>query len=334
MKPYFKLILLFILAGSASKSFADDIVNFKNVWLEHDVKRDNAICMGIHVKFSVDDNKGKKVDVGVLFKDENGNFLQDINNRYTDSQGLVWVCSTSGKCTYTSSLFNDYTIYIPTSEIHGKKGKHNYTAVVYVKAKGTWYKSPITASFSLNQQYDYERCYACQGDGYKTCTTCNNLGMTLQVVQNRFPPYNYSRTYASCQICGGKKKINCVSCSGNGYKVKYETNYNSYANSNNYGSSYNGSNNYNYVQETPKTREVPCTECNATGLVVKKNNFGDACQCSNGSPLAITCYNKTKCYTCQQIHCPGIASHETCHNCKGVRTITEEYRNGSWYRKY
>ncbi|MBP3536554.1 MAG: sel1 repeat family protein [Muribaculaceae bacterium] len=71
-----------------------------------------------------------------------------------------------------------------------------------------------------------------------------------------------------------------------------------------------------------ETREVPCTWCNATGLVIPVYNR--LCGPSEN------CYD-IDCKVCGKRHCHHINRHELCPKCNGKGKRRQVKTNGSWY---
>lgn len=102
---------------SSGSSYLTPKGKIHKVWVEHNVMYGGQKCMKIHVKFEVDNMKGKSGDCVAWFYYENGNKLYDTNNRYSTINGQVSV-SESFTATYDGTLWNDFVLYIPNSELH------------------------------------------------------------------------------------------------------------------------------------------------------------------------------------------------------------------------
>lgn len=281
------------------------------------------MCLAIHCHFTVNQNKGKKIEVGVMFKDANGNWLQDINNRYSDSDGCVWVTSTS-KCHYNDSEWKNYTIYIPNKEIHCRKGSNKITAVVFIYAKGKWHKSKICPSFTKYEKEDYVRCSTCKGNGVRKCWRCDGAGRVENLGVSKFYPYNLVTTYNTCDICKGEKNISCSTCSGAGIISKGTNKPKSTLPSSGYytppSSSYQPE-----PKKEEKRRTVTCTWCNGTGLVL-----------SNVScPISwIKDCVDVYCKQCATTHCQDNTNHKECDACRGTGKLSQILIDGKWYNDY
>lgn len=102
---------------SSSSSYLTPKGKIHKVWVEHNVMYGGQKCMKIHVKFEVDNMKGKTGDCVAWFYYENGNKLYDTNNSYKTVNGQVSTSDTF-TATYDGSIWNDFIFYIPNSELH------------------------------------------------------------------------------------------------------------------------------------------------------------------------------------------------------------------------
>lgn len=87
------------------------------VWAEHNVMYDGKKCMEIHVKFEVDNMKGKTGRVIAYFYTDSGTALTDYNSSYRTTNGKVSV-GEDFTPSYDNSIWNDFVLYIPNSELH------------------------------------------------------------------------------------------------------------------------------------------------------------------------------------------------------------------------
>ena len=97
--------------------------NVLKVWVDHNQIENEIKGMQVHVKFRVNNFKGKQGTVNAYFFKENGNPLKDSNRDYYTTSGNV---STWGnfQLGYVNAIYNDYTLFIPNKELH-LYGKHN-----------------------------------------------------------------------------------------------------------------------------------------------------------------------------------------------------------------
>ncbi len=89
----------------------------ESVWVDHNQFQNFQKGMIIHVKFTVDNMKGKKGRCVAYFYYANGTALKDWNNRYCTTDGHV---STGEDFTpsYTNSTYHDFRIFMPYDELH------------------------------------------------------------------------------------------------------------------------------------------------------------------------------------------------------------------------
>ena len=65
-------------------------------------------------------------------------------------------------------------------------------------------------------------------------------------------------------------------------------------------------------QPTSTSREVPCTNCNGTGFVLKEYGIGHSFVHENA--------RMEKCSVCESVHCNMCANHTLCPACDGKKT--------------
>lgn len=96
----------------------------ENVAIEHDIYEDGVKGMKIHLKFFVQNMRGTLGRCVAYMYYEDGTPLKDTNglHRTTDGQ-----CSFGEDFTpsYDNSIFNDFVIFVPLTELEARKGKHN-----------------------------------------------------------------------------------------------------------------------------------------------------------------------------------------------------------------
>ena len=122
---------------SQSSNYDNNITNRKRVsadveqvWIEHNVFDSNGIKgMRIHVKFTVRGMLNKQGDCILYFYDENGDALKDKNERYWTSNGSV-CASKFFKPSYENSVYEDFKIFMPYSELHLKATTSCYFRVI------------------------------------------------------------------------------------------------------------------------------------------------------------------------------------------------------------
>lgn len=97
---------------------------FDKMWIEYDVTEAGQFGMRIHAKFSVMGMKGVKGYMAFFFQRENGTRLKSYDNKFQSKGNDVAVYKeiTPG---YDPAVYNDYSAFIPYSELHLTKGEHN-----------------------------------------------------------------------------------------------------------------------------------------------------------------------------------------------------------------
>ncbi|MCF0196733.1 MAG: hypothetical protein HUK03_05800 [Bacteroidaceae bacterium] len=91
------------MAGGASK------VEFKDLTLKHNVKKDGEFCMKTNVEFTVNDMKGQHIYCSLNVTDMDGNtivFTSPEGEEYTNNVSEILVESNS--CTVTVNFFSPY----------------------------------------------------------------------------------------------------------------------------------------------------------------------------------------------------------------------------------
>ena len=97
---------------------------FSKMWVEYDVTEAGQFGMRIHAKFSVTGMKGVKGYMVFFFERENGTRLKSYDNKFQSKANDVAVYRdiTPG---YDPAVYEDYSAFIPYSELHLTKGEHN-----------------------------------------------------------------------------------------------------------------------------------------------------------------------------------------------------------------
>jgi hypothetical protein len=80
--------------------------------------------MMTHVKFNTHNLKGKQCEVTEFFYFQSGEALNDFNQQYSSADGKVDATGFSTPL-YDNNICNDFTIFIPYSELHLPKGTIN-----------------------------------------------------------------------------------------------------------------------------------------------------------------------------------------------------------------
>lgn len=101
-------------ANTAQTSSSGPTAKIEKTWV---ILNQSNASVDIHVKFTIQNMKGKQGRVAAYFYDNNGNALRDTNKLYYTSDGCVAVHDdiTPG---YDDTVYNDLTLSIPYSELH------------------------------------------------------------------------------------------------------------------------------------------------------------------------------------------------------------------------
>jgi hypothetical protein len=116
---------------------------FKDIWVDYDVEESGVSGMRIHVKFTTYRMKNIPGYLAIYFMDTNGNYLKDKNNKYesTTNEVAVYREITPG---YDPADFNDYTVFMPYSELDLPDGKWNLRMDVKIIYKAGGLISDLT----------------------------------------------------------------------------------------------------------------------------------------------------------------------------------------------
>lgn len=109
-----------------------------NIWQDHNQLQDQSKGMLIHIKFETEGLKGHRLEVSAYFYHKNGNRLNDYDGCFRSADGQV---SVGGNTTpsYDSSIYNDFELYIPYSQLHmgNQSGRWNLKFQVQIHDKTT-----------------------------------------------------------------------------------------------------------------------------------------------------------------------------------------------------
>lgn len=174
-----------------------------------------------HFKVNVIGLKGKEIKVIIYIEHPKGTGVPDLNGSYKTYDGKVSANGT-GTPGYDDTIYNDFVVNIPNSEIHPLPGENTY----YVEAL-LWYgdkvldrtycdtftmsgpsKSPARNSGSSGVYYtppvsNSYPCGVCGGTG--RCSNCGGSGIS---------PNHAPGIRANCGACGGTGI--CATCRGRG----------------------------------------------------------------------------------------------------------------------
>jgi hypothetical protein len=94
------------------------------LWVEYDVSENNVKGMRIHVNFTVYNYKGRTGYCSAYFYKSDGTPLKDYNNAYNTSTGNVATSNTFVP-SFDNTIYNDYALFIPYTELHQSKGYYD-----------------------------------------------------------------------------------------------------------------------------------------------------------------------------------------------------------------
>jgi serine/threonine protein kinase len=98
--------------------------SFEKIWVDQNVYEKAGKGMKIHAKFTVRNVKNVRCRAVAYFHFDSGEPLKDFNDSYYTIGGHVSV-GVDFTPSYDDSVFKDFTLFIPYSELHLDKGKHN-----------------------------------------------------------------------------------------------------------------------------------------------------------------------------------------------------------------
>lgn len=100
--------------------------SFKELWIDQNVTEAGQQGIRIHVKFTAYAMKNLNSYLAVYFKDEDGDYLKDNNNKFKSTSGDVAVYRelTPG---YDPAEYSDLTVFMPYSELDLPNGTYNLT---------------------------------------------------------------------------------------------------------------------------------------------------------------------------------------------------------------
>lgn len=98
-------------------------VVISKVWIEYNIKKENADGILIHIKFDAYNLLNSECKMAVYFYTKNGIALVDKNGSYNTSDGKIAYMVTF-KPTYIRSVYSDFQIFMPYSELHQATGKN------------------------------------------------------------------------------------------------------------------------------------------------------------------------------------------------------------------
>ena len=130
-----KEVRIDITQGKAERS-----AEIESIWVDHNYWNYGIMGMRIHVKFSTYGmlNRSGRCVAYFYYDDASDTPLRDFNNLYSDTGGNV-CAGEKFKPKYESSVYNDFTIFIPYGELH-MAGSANlkFRIRIYDEASDEW----------------------------------------------------------------------------------------------------------------------------------------------------------------------------------------------------
>ena len=99
---------------------------FKDIWIDSGVTEGGQNGMRVHVKFTAYGMKNLDAYLAIYFMDEDGNYLKDNNDKLKSSAGDVAVYKDL-RPIYSPQNYDDYTVFMPYSELDLPNGNWNLT---------------------------------------------------------------------------------------------------------------------------------------------------------------------------------------------------------------
>lgn len=140
--------------NSYSSSVPEISGSIDNIWTDFNVVENYKKGMRIHVKFNVNNMRGKKGKVCIYFKYANGSELNGSIYQYITPNGKVTV---QGEFVpnYDNTIFNDYSLFIPYEALNMASGKHKLAFYVqlfeYTKGSGHNFVTSNDTNFDFSK---------------------------------------------------------------------------------------------------------------------------------------------------------------------------------------
>jgi hypothetical protein len=143
-KYKFHVILWDKSASTASELVRSDWVEFiytysrvakiEKVWVDYGASENGVDGMMIHIKMTTYNLKSKQCEAAAYFYTASGVALDDKNNKYCTVNGKV-SCGKTFTPTYDNTLFEDFTMFMPYSELHiTQDGEYNFFVSIWDKS--------------------------------------------------------------------------------------------------------------------------------------------------------------------------------------------------------
>ena len=95
------------------------------VWIEHNAYENRQKGMRIHIKFNVENLRGKTIEVSAYFYYQDGKGLKDFDGRYKTKDGKV-VLHKRLQPKYDNTRWDGLQLFIPYDQLHMSRNvKHN-----------------------------------------------------------------------------------------------------------------------------------------------------------------------------------------------------------------
>ncbi len=192
-----KLLLLFLLLLPILSNA--QTAKFDKIWLEFDVFQGGEKGMRVHTKFHTYSMKDMTGKVVVFFYHQDGSPVKDLNDNYRTTDGNV-SCSDKFSPTYENSLYEDFKVFIPYSEIHMLPGEHSYKcyAAVYSNSLGKYISNSDWTYFTGTGVKEVQKIFP-EGKSFSFASDDgNNLFITFVINNNNEQQatvwVDYSRT--------------------------------------------------------------------------------------------------------------------------------------------
>ncbi|BBM84576.1 hypothetical protein [Candidatus Uabimicrobium amorphum] len=118
------------------------------VWTEENVYEGSQNGIKIHTKIETQNLKGKSIQVAAYFALLDGRFLKDYDGLYKARSGHV-AASKKETSTSDNNLWNDFTLFLPYSQLHLSPGVHNLKFYISIFHGN----SNLTNSYWVNFRY-------------------------------------------------------------------------------------------------------------------------------------------------------------------------------------
>jgi hypothetical protein len=112
------------VSANSGKAAFEPRAAFGRMWVDYNITQNQQNGMLIHVNFTVYDLKATDCQLRILFQDSAGKPLRDKNKRYFTTAGDVLVYNNL-KPAYNPAVYNDYTLFMPYSELDLPDGNYN-----------------------------------------------------------------------------------------------------------------------------------------------------------------------------------------------------------------